>query len=228
MAYPAVPAPYGFRPVNSVDGKPYAGATRQLRISPTQQNGFSPVTADPLFYGDVVEFEAYANATNGSRLVRYTGTGYGVPYGVFVGCTFINPVTKQPTWSQFYPGPAAAPDAIAYIVDDPMALYKVVATGNLGETSTEVVYPTQYWAIGMALVINIDFNGVDGSTNSGDSYMSVVSPSFSWSSLDSGLHTRVIDVVPETATDSGYVELLVRLQPNFIENPTVCYPTLLL
>ena len=33
MAYPTVSAPYGFQPINSVDGKPYAGAIRQIPIT---------------------------------------------------------------------------------------------------------------------------------------------------------------------------------------------------
>ena len=32
MAYPTVSAPYGFQPINRVDGMPYAGATRQYQI----------------------------------------------------------------------------------------------------------------------------------------------------------------------------------------------------
>ena len=46
MAYPTVSAPYGFQPINSVDGKPYAGAIRQY-----------PITASygtAIYYGDVV------------------------------------------------------------------------------------------------------------------------------------------------------------------------------
>ena len=35
MAYPTVSAPYGFKPINRLDGMPYAGATRQLAIANT-------------------------------------------------------------------------------------------------------------------------------------------------------------------------------------------------
>ena len=45
MAYPSVTAPYGLVPINSVDGKPYAGATRQLPIASTYNT--------PIFNGDI-------------------------------------------------------------------------------------------------------------------------------------------------------------------------------
>ena len=46
MAYPTVDAPYGLVPINSVDGKPYAGATRQLPIASTYNTA--------IFNGDIV------------------------------------------------------------------------------------------------------------------------------------------------------------------------------
>ena len=33
MAYPTVSAPYGLKPINRVDGMPYAGAIRQIPIA---------------------------------------------------------------------------------------------------------------------------------------------------------------------------------------------------
>jgi len=32
MAYPTVSAPYGFKPINSIGGTPYAGSTRQVPV----------------------------------------------------------------------------------------------------------------------------------------------------------------------------------------------------
>ena len=46
MAYPTVSAPYGFRPVNLLGGRVFAGSTRQMAI----QNAHGT----NIFYGDVV------------------------------------------------------------------------------------------------------------------------------------------------------------------------------
>ena len=47
MAYPTVTAPYGFKPINRVDGMPYAGAIRQLPIT----------QAGAIYNGDLVELD---------------------------------------------------------------------------------------------------------------------------------------------------------------------------
>lgn len=229
MAYPTVPAPYGFKPVNSVDGKPYAGATRQLRIRNT---GSYDSPAEPIFYGDLVYMTTTPEAITGARIVRLNSgaEGYGSSsnsYGVFVGCTFTNPVTKQPTWSQYWPGPTAAPNAVAYIVDDPMAMYKVVPVNYDSETQdSTLIVPTAYWAIGMERAVTLTWNGDAGNTNTGNSYMSIVSPSTISSSYDTR-RVLIVDVVPETETESGYVELYVKLvnarlgsdAPNDLDGP---------
>jgi hypothetical protein len=209
MAYPAVPTPYGFRAVNSADGKPYAGATRQLKLSNTFTSGSTTVAASPIFYGDLVFMSQYPDA-DGARIVRYvvSGSSTPTPYGVFMGCTYTNPVTKQPTFSQFWPGPTAAPDAVGYIIDDPMALYQVVLTDTT-DTATAAVSEAQYWAIGMNAQVSTQYLGVDGNVTSGNSLMSVLAPSLG--STTDGL-VRVVEVVPATETASGYPELRVILR----------------
>ena len=38
MAYPIIPAPYGFKPVSEVGGLPYAGSTRMIPwLHPTKK-----------------------------------------------------------------------------------------------------------------------------------------------------------------------------------------------
>ena len=48
------------------------------------------------------------------------------PYtvGVFMGCSFTNPYTKQKMFSQYYPANTVADDIQAYVVDDPDALFR--------------------------------------------------------------------------------------------------------
>jgi hypothetical protein len=205
MAYPQVSAPYGLKPVNSVDGKPYAGATRQLRIA-LGDDGSGNYSAEPIFYGDLVYFNT-PDPTTGARLIRWNTPYDNFPVGVFVGCTYINPVTKQPTWSQYWPGPLAAPDAVAYVVDDPMALFQVVYTET--DAYVDSVTPAPAAIIGTSVYVRTSFNGANGNTNTGDSYMSVDALL-----LGGNASLRVIDVVPETKTASGYPELLVKIQPH--------------
>jgi hypothetical protein len=213
MAYPQVAAPYGFRAVNSADGKPYAGATRQLKLSNTYNDGSSIVAASPIFYGDLVMMMGYPEPVTGARIVRWdANAGYGglkTPYGVFMGCTYTNPVTKQPTFSQYWPGPTAAPDAVGYIIDDPMALFQVVVTDTTDSTTASVT-EAQYWAIGMNAFVSPQFQGSNGNTTTGDSYMSVLPPD-SFSVTTSGT-VRVVEVVPASQTTSGYPELRVILK----------------
>jgi hypothetical protein len=215
MAYPTVSAPYGLRPVSSVDGKPYAGATRQLRIA-LGDDGLGGYTAEPIFYGDLVYFNT-PDPITGARLIRWNTPYNAYPVGVFVGCTYTNPVTKQPTWSQYWPGPLVAPDAVAYVIDDPMALFKVVYINVAGEGGllNDVVASAPASVIGVNVTIATTFNNVAGNTNTGDSYMAVFALEG-----DGISSVRVIDVVPETKTDSGYPELLVKIQPHQYNEPS--------
>jgi len=133
MAYPVVSAPYGLKPINLIGGQVFAGSTRELPI----QYGY----ATNIYYGDVVGMvRGFA-----TRLVTTTGAGTatGGPgsgmVGVFLGCSFTNPVTKQKTFSQYWPASTLAGDAVAIVCDDPDTVFKavmvsgttVVASGNL-------------------------------------------------------------------------------------------------
>ncbi len=70
MAYPTVSAPYGFHPINRVDGTPYAGQTRLIPIASTYNTA--------IFYGDLVKIVA------AGTIEKFTGTTTGSPSGVFV------------------------------------------------------------------------------------------------------------------------------------------------
>jgi len=50
MAYPTVSAPYGLKPVNRIDGMPYAGAFRQIPVAA----GFGTA----IFFGDTVQIDS--------------------------------------------------------------------------------------------------------------------------------------------------------------------------
>ena len=113
MAYPQIPAPYGLKPINLIGGQVFAGSTREYPIP----YGF----ASSIFYGDFV------GLTRGeiTRLAVTTGTS-GNQSGVFLGCSFTNPQTKQKQFSQFWPAGTLAGDAVAIVCDDPDTVFKAV------------------------------------------------------------------------------------------------------
>jgi hypothetical protein len=206
MAYPTIDKPYGLKPINLIGGQVFAGATRQLPIT---TSGVNYNTA--LFNGDVVQITSSGTIIK-STLDSDTTAVAGV-VGVFLGCRYTNPTTKQPTYSQYWPGFASGvTDAFAYISDDPDALYKVVSVGDTANTTGLTVTPLQQTVLGnnVQLVLNT------GSTTTGDSAIGVY-----W---DSGNPTqtfamRIVDLVPDTSyVSSGnivYPELIVKFNFGF-------------
>ena len=76
MAYPTIDKTYGFKPVNRIDGLPYAGAIRQIPVAAAY--------ATAILNGDTVAVD-----TNG-YLVAKTTTNSGDSVGVLVGCQYVN------------------------------------------------------------------------------------------------------------------------------------------
>ena len=194
MAYPTVSAPYGLEPINSVDGKPYAGAIRQI-----------PITASygtAIYNGDIVKL-----VTGGT--VEKSAIGANVTaqptLGVFVGCSYTNS-SGQPVQGQYYP--ASSANGVAYVVLDPQAAFKVAVTTS-GNTS--VVTSVTRAVVGT----NMEIATGAGSSTTGDSGLSVVSGSAANTAI---LPVRVIDVVPETAVNAtNFREVIVKLNQPQLE-----------
>ena len=206
MAYPTIDKPYGLQPINLIGGQVFAGANRQLAITTASVNYNTP-----LYNGDVVQITSSGTIIK-STLDTDTSAVPGV-VGVFLGCRYTNPVTKQPTYSQYWPGFASGvTDAFAYILDDPDALFKVVSVGDTIDTTGLTVTPLQQTVLGnnVQLILNT------GDTVSGDSRIGVY-----W---NSGAPTqtyamRIVDLVPDTSyVSSGnivYPELIVKFNFGF-------------
>lgn len=193
MAYPTVSAPYGLAPINSVDGKPYAGATRQLPIASTYNTA--------IFNGDIVRVAAGGTIEKSTVTVDSTTAAANNTYGVFMGVQYVN-AQGQTVQAQYYPGNAAASSAVAYIVDDPMAAFKVAVTFSGNATVTTV----NQSIIGT----NMSVRQGTGSTITGDSAVSVYATNASGSAA--ALPVRVVEVVPETATGTNaFTEVVVKL-----------------
>jgi hypothetical protein len=193
MAYPTVSAPYGFKPVNRQDGMPYAGATTQY--------GIKSVTTT-IFNGDLVLIaDGAVKSTVTTTSALTVANQANVTAGVFVGCQYVN-TQGQTVQSQYYPGNAAASSAIAYVVVDENAAYKVAVTNGSGVMSS-----TTTKVIGVNLAVDQEA----GSTTTGNSGNGVVAPSVGAGNATT-LPVKVIAVVPETAINAtNFCEVIVVL-----------------
>jgi|TARA_R110001592_G_scaffold65938_5_gene202462 hypothetical protein len=185
MAYPTVDAPYGLKPVNLIGGQVFAGSTRQIKIASNYGTA--------IFYGDVVKY------ANDGTLNIDSGTTTATPIGVFLGCTYTDPSTSQLTFRQSYPASTVASDIMAYVLDDPDALFKVAAVSG---TTTVAGYGRTIVNNNVSLVQNT------GSSVTGNSKVGILGSS---AATTATLPIRIVDVVPDTATASDtFVEFIVK------------------
>ena len=194
MAYPTVSAPYGLDPVNRVDFMPYAGATRQLPIASTYNTA--------IYNGDIVMVKGGNVIKSTVTIDSTTDNTANLTYGVFMGVQYVN-TQQQTVQAQYYPGNAAASSAVAYIVDDSMAAFKVAITYSGNATITTA--NSSVVGINMAIVQGT------GSSTTGNSGLSVSAPVVG-SGNAAALPVRVVNVVPATATGTNaYTEVIVKL-----------------
>jgi hypothetical protein len=196
MAYPTVSAPYGLKPINSVDGKPYAGAFRQIPVAAS--------FGTAIFFGDTVQIDGTG------YLIKSTSTNAGTIVGVCMGGQYVNS-SGQTVQGQYIPASVSTSTnpAYAYVVDDQQALFKVavVTSGTTMGTAARADVGSN-----VALVLNA------GSTITGDSAFAVT---LTGAGTTATIPIRVIDVVPETATAADtYTELLVKINAHQYNNTT--------
>ena len=192
MAYPTVSAPYGFKPVNRLDGLPYAGATQLVPIASTYNTA--------IYNGDLVYITGGTIAKSG--VTDNATTTANLTAGVFMGCQYVNTL-GQTVQAQYYPGNVAATSAKAYVVVDPQAAFKVAVTFSGNTTVTSVTQA--------AVGVNLAVRQGTGSATTGDSAESVVVPSANAGNAVT-LPVKVVSVVPETQINStNFCEVLVVL-----------------
>ena len=197
MAYPTVSAPYGLLPINLIGGQVFAGATRQIPIA----SG----SATAIFYGDVVKLNS------AGTLDKDTGTDAATPVGVFLGCSYTDP-TYGLTFRQYYPGGLTNSTIVAYVQDDPDALFKVAVV----DSGTTIGYVNRT-SVGNNAVLTQNA----GSTATGNSKVSIDNTTATTSTWP----VRIIDVVPETAIagyPGSYTEVIVKWNQGMHQylNPT--------
>jgi hypothetical protein len=174
MAYPVVSAPYGLKPINLIGGQVFAGSTRDYSI----QYGF----ASNIFYGDLV------NIVRGS-IVKNTdttdSTGSGI-VGVFLGCEYTNPTTKQTQFAQYWPAGTTATGR-AIVCDDPDTVFKVVMC-----SATTVIASAATALLGQ----NFGLIQNAGNANTGNSAVAAL---YGASSTSADFALRAVGLVEETA-----------------------------
>lgn len=189
MAYPTVSAPYGLKPVNLIGGQVFAGSTRNLPIA------YNYGTA--IYYGDLVTL-----GTSGSNAGFITVTNVSTSLtskntvGVFLGCYYTNPTTKQRQYSQYYPGSVLAGDITAIVADDPDQVFKMVAVAS---SSSNVISSFPSAMVGLNAVMNTPV----GSASTGNSGAGLVAANTT-TAVGSGGAFRILNLVPDTqATNSA-------------------------
>lgn len=179
MAYPTVSAPYGLKPVNLIGGQQFAGSTRNLPI----QYGY----ATNIFYGDLVQI---VRGFIGKSAPTTSGTGLGL-CGVFLGCSYTNPATKQRIYSQYWPASTLAGDAVAIVCDDPNTVFKAAVC-----SATTVLASSSLAMVGQnyGLIQNA------GNANTGNSAVALL---YSATLTTAAFPMRVVGLVNETAVMSS-------------------------
>ena len=185
-------APYGLRPVNRVDGMPYAGATDSFLIDPAGE-------ATNIFYGQVViigadGYIAISTATGEDITTNNLGGSSVGAIGVFVGCEYIN-AQGQLINSQYYPSGTTGV-VTAKVITDPSVAFQAQLDGSGAQT---------------VLGTNTFFAAVQststGSTQTGNST----------SALDATVQTaaaafRIVGFV--STQGDAYTDVLVKFNPS--------------
>lgn len=179
-------APYGLRPINLIGGQVFAGSTRQIKIA----SGY----AANIFFGDIV-----AIGLNGT-IVKVTNVGTNAdPFpagtvGVFLGCTYTDPNLKYKLNAQYWPSGTVAADAMAYVCDDPDALFQIQADDAVTQTM---------------LGSNFGVNQTAGSTASGNSKVAL---DVGTRATTATIGLRLVDFVegPFSTVGDTYTDCIVK------------------
>lgn len=123
----SINAPFGLR----VTGRLDSGSLEVFRQYPIASGYAANIAA-----GDVVALSDGGTATT---IVKVTATGDTAAdiaqLGVFMGCSYTDPSTKQVTFSNMWPTGTVASDAMAFVCDDPQALYVVQASAAISNAN---------------------------------------------------------------------------------------------
>lgn len=188
MPYPIVDAAYGYKPVNLIGGQVFSGSTREYPIAYNYGQN--------LFYGEPVTLSSgfiIRAYTPGSTSINTSNT----ITGIFLGCSFTDPVTKQKRFNQYYPANTTAGDIKAIVCDDPdtvfrMAVVPLVGSATIGSMSQIVVGQNAVASYAASVT-------AAGSTATGNSALGVVAAASNTASAA----WRILQLVPDTQINTA-------------------------
>lgn len=112
-------APFGLRVTGRLDN----GSLEVFRQYPIASGYAANIAA-----GDVVQLTDNGTSTTVTKQTATGDTSTDIAMlGVFMGCSYTDPSTGQLTFSNMWPTGTVASDALAFVCDDPQALYVVQA-----------------------------------------------------------------------------------------------------
>ena len=184
MATSATPS--GAEPVDTLSASgSFTGKVRHIKVA----NAYNTA----IFYGDFVKLVASGTVEKAA----VTTSVVAGTVGIFVGCSYTDPTTNQPTYSQFYPASTAADDIMAYVVDDPKLLFRMQADEAIAQTG---------------LGNNVSAVNTAGSTSIGRSRNALDGGSIATTNT---LPLRVVDFVdgPTSTVGDAFTDCIVTYLP---------------
>lgn len=144
---------FGLRPLGVNGSGPNSAGLTEYRIASNN--------TDEIWQGSPVIGN---NAGFITRLANATGDQAN-PVGVFIGCQYVDAVTGEPRWSNYWPGGGALATAPikAYVVDNPNQLFLVAASAAFASDAAlqAAVFANANLANGNA---GVDATGISSAT----------------------------------------------------------------
>ena len=174
-------APYGAKPIGTLSASgSFTGKVQHIKIA----SGYDTLIS----WGDFVKLVA------AGTIEKDAGTTTATPVGVFMGCSYTDPTTSQPTYAQMWTADVAASDAVAYVLTDPNVLFQMQGDGAI----TQAMLGSNF-----AIVVTAGSTTIGRSKNAVDQ---------STSNTTNTLPIRIVDYVdgPDSAVGDAYTDVIMK------------------
>lgn len=174
-------APYGAKPIGTLSASgSFTGKVQHIKIA----SGYDTLIS----WGDFVKLVA------AGTIEKDAGTTTATPVGVFMGCSYTDPTTSQPTYAQMWTADVAASDAVAYVLTDPNVLFQMQGDGAI----TQAMLGSNF-----AIVVTAGSTTIGRSKNAVDQ---------STSNTTNTLPLRIVDYVdgPDSAVGDAYTDVIMK------------------